>query len=64
MKFQGRSMQAGIQTSGLKGKDAISGLFRAIFDSIRAFLSQAFYQGGNISPTYQLSWYVIILNRF
>jgi hypothetical protein len=43
-------MLAAVQTSGLKGTETISGLFRAIFGSIRAFLSQAFSQVVNISP--------------
>jgi hypothetical protein len=55
MKFQGRSVLAAVQTSGLKGKEAISGLFRAIFDSIRGFLSQVFYQAGNTSPKTNLA---------
>jgi hypothetical protein len=55
MKFQGRSVLAAVQTSGLKGKEAISGLFRAIFGSIRAFRSHSFYQGRNTSPKTNLA---------
>jgi hypothetical protein len=55
MKFQGRSVLAAVQTSRINVKEAISGLFRVIFASIRAFLSQAFYQAGNTGPKINLA---------
>jgi transposase len=55
MKFQGKKALSEVKSPCLNVKGTIFGLFRAVFGSIRGFVSQAFYQVGNTSPKINLA---------